>query len=571
MSTLEHMLLDAIGLSAAEYQAALAYGQEKNVSLLHALEILHPGKEEAVLSVFSAFYEIPSVNLSEKEIPLEILALLPKTIACKLRVLPISQSGTSLLVAMGDPRNVKALDTIGFKAGLFARPVLASEMQISTALEKYYGTLDVTRLNAVAEPQFQSNTSITQTRKTIGTGIGEKDDGPIIQLVNDVMIQCVNQGASDIHFESYENALRIRLRIDGTLRDIAHPPLSLRAALTSRVKILAGLDIAESRLPQDGAINLTVGEKPIDFRVNSLPATHGEKIVMRLLDKSNLHVDMTQLGFTPEQFATFTRAIHTPHGMVLVTGPTGSGKTTTLYSALQELNKEDVNLMTAEDPVEYSLTGVNQVQVKPEIGLNFAAALRAFLRQDPDIILVGEIRDVETAEIAIKAALTGHLVLSTLHTNSAVDTVSRLLNMGVEAYNLVAALTCVTAQRLARKICPRCRIVDPDATPEILQKAGIPPHLADKVVAHKGAGCIACNNTGTRGRIAVHEVLPLTEVMKKAILEGKSAAEMRDIAMKAGVRTLRQSALNQMGQGIISLSEVFSTTAGEEHVEEKAL
>ncbi len=571
MSTLEHMLLDAIGLSAAEYQAALAYGQEKNVSLLHALEILHPGKEEAVLSVFSAFYEIPSVNLSEKEIPLEILALLPKTIACKLRVLPISQSGTSLLVAMGDPRNVKALDTIGFKAGLFARPVLASEMQISTALEKYYGTLDVTRLNAVAEPQFQSNTSITQTRKTIGTGIGEKDDGPIIQLVNDVMIQCVNQGASDIHFESYENALRIRLRIDGTLRDIAHPPLSLRAALTSRVKILAGLDIAESRLPQDGAINLTVGEKPIDFRVNSLPATHGEKIVMRLLDKSNLHVDMTQLGFTPEQFATFTRAIHTPHGMVLVTGPTGSGKTTTLYSALQELNKEDVNLMTAEDPVEYSLTGVNQVQVKPEIGLDFAAALRAFLRQDPDIILVGEIRDVETAEIAIKAALTGHLVLSTLHTNSAVDTVSRLLNMGVEAYNLVAALTCVTAQRLARKICPRCRIVDPDATPEILQKAGIPPHLADKVVAHKGAGCIACNNTGARGRIAVHEVLPLTEVMKKAILEGKSAAEMRDIAMKAGVRTLRQSALNQIGQGIISLSEVFSTTAGEEHVEEKAL
>ena len=568
MNTLEQMLAETLSLSKAEYQAATAHAQEKSISLLHALELLHPGKEEAILAVFSAFYEIPSINLSQKEIPLEVLALLPKAIACKLRVLPIEQSGTSLVIAMGDPRNVKALDTVGFKAGLFARPVLASELQITTALEKYYGTVDVTRFNVV-DHQAQASAAAAQARKTIGTGIGEKDDGPIIQLVNDVMIQCVNQGASDIHFESYENALRVRLRVDGTLRDIAHPPLSQRAALTSRVKILAGLDIAESRLPQDGAINLTVGEKPIDFRVNSLPSTHGEKIVMRLLDKSNLHVDMTQLGFTQEQFATFTQAIHNPHGMVLVTGPTGSGKTTTLYSALQELNKEDVNLMTAEDPVEYSLTGVNQVQVKPEIGFDFAAALRAFLRQDPDIILVGEIRDVETAEIAIKASLTGHLVLSTLHTNSAVDTVSRLLNMGVEAYNLVAALTCVTAQRLARRICTRCRIVDPDVTPAILQKAGIPANLVEKVVAYKGAGCIACNNLGTRGRIAVHEVLPISEVMKKAILEGKSAADMRDIALQAGIRTLRQSALNQMAQGVISLSEVFATTAGEEHVEEK--
>jgi type IV pilus assembly protein PilB len=566
MKELRKLLMEGASLSEAEYQAAVAESQEKAISLLHALELLYPGKEKVFLEIFSRFYEIPSVDLSEKEIPLEILALLPKSVATQLRVLPIEQTGSVLRVAMGDPQKVKVLDTIGFKAGLFTRPVLASELQISHAIEKYYGAVDIAslRMEEAAEP----TSSATQVRKTIGVGVGEKEERPIIQLVNDVMIQCISQGASDIHFEAYENTLRIRLRIDGALREIAHPPYAFRAALISRVKIMAGLDIAETRLPQDGAINITIGEKPIDFRVNSLPSTFGEKIVMRVLDKTNLHVDMTQLGFTPEQFKTFTHAIKNPHGMVLVTGPTGSGKTTTLYSAIQELNQEDVNIMTAEDPVEYSLQGINQIQVKPEIGLDFAAALRAFLRQDPDIILVGEIRDVETAEIAIKASLTGHLVLSTVHTNSAIDTISRLLNMGVEAYNVVAALTCITAQRLARRICTRCRVVDEDATPIVLEKLGIPSNVAAQVKAYKGKGCMACNQTGTRGRVAIHEVLELTETIKKGILSGMSSADMRKIAMKEGMRTLRQSALNQMAQGVISLAEVFSTTASEDREEE---
>jgi len=381
--------------------------------------------------------------------------------------------------------------------------------------------------------------------------------------VNQVLMQCLHRKASDIHIEPYESFLRIRLRIDGVLHEIARPPVSMKAPLTSRIKIMASLDIAESRLPQDGAINILIDTKPVDFRVSSLPTVYGEKIVMRILDKSNLQVDMTKLGFETDELAKFKSSIHSPFGMVLVTGPTGSGKTTTLYSALAELNKESENIMTAEDPVEYNLEGINQVQMKSDIGLDFASALRSFLRQDPDVIMVGEIRDLETAEIAIKAALTGHMVLSTLHTNSAPDTISRLLNMGVESFNLVSALTCVTAQRLMRRICEKCRVVDESITPQVMIELGIHPQYASRVKAYKGAGCSVCGNTGNKGRLAVHEVLKLNDPVREAILENAPAMKIKRLAMQTGMRTLRQSALNKMVQGLASAKEVIKTTTSD--------
>jgi type IV pilus assembly protein PilB len=346
----------------------------------------------------------------------------------------------------------------------------------------------------------------------------------------------------------------------------------MKAALISRIKIMASLDISETRLPQDGAINITIANKPVDFRVSSLPTVYGEKTVMRILDKSALQTDMTQLGFDVEELKKFKDSIHQPFGMVLVTGPTGSGKTTTLYSALAELNKESENIMTAEDPVEYNLEGVNQVQMKSDIGLTFAATLRSFLRQDPDIIMVGEIRDLETAEIAIKAALTGHMVLSTLHTNSAPDTISRLLNMGVESFNLISALTCVTAQRLVRKICEKCRVVDDAITPQMMIDLGIHPQYAARVQAFKGTGCHACGGTGNKGRIAVHEVLKLSDPVREAIISNAPAMTIKKIAMANGMRSLRQSALNKMAQGITSAQEVIKATTSDndDHQRQKA-
>ncbi len=558
---LKTYLIEGSHLSDKDYIRSEQLATKETITLMHAVEQLQLMPEATVLDVFSRFYKIPKTKIEDMEIPQPIIALLPKDLAHKHRVLPIDRAGNNIIIATGDPRNQNAINAIRFSVGFFPKPVLASELRITEALTKYYGRkiLDIESLNEAGDVQARAQ----QKAERQDISNNEKGDGPIIKLVNQILIQCLVRRASDIHIEPYESYLRIRLRIDGVLHEIARPPISMKAPLISRIKIMSHLDIAETRLPQDGAINITIDGKPVDFRVSSLPTVYGEKTVMRILDKSNLQTDMTQLGFDSEELQKFKSSIHNPFGMVLVTGPTGSGKTTTLYSALAELNQESDNIMTAEDPVEYNLEGINQVQMKPDIGLTFASALRSFLRQDPDIIMVGEIRDLETAEISIKAALTGHMVLSTLHTNSATDTISRLLNMGVESFNLVSALTCVTAQRLMRKICDKCRVPDDSVTPHIMVELGIHPQYADKVKAYKGAGCPTCNGTGNKGRVAVHEVLKLNDPVRESILDNAPAMRIKKIAMANGMRTLRQSALNKMAQGIVDVQEIIKTTTSD--------
>lgn len=561
---LEELLTENTDITAADYRSALNASRTNKISLLQAFENIGKIPEAELLKLMASYYKVSHLDLGDKELSLEIVHLIPKAVAQQHRVIPIEKAGNNLIVAIGNPRNLEALDTIRFKCGFLAKAVLASETRISEAIVKYYGKMDLSKLESSSEASALSKSQADTLlgRKTIGDASG-KDEGPIVKLVNDVLIKCLNSGASDIHFEIYEEYMRIRLRIDGSLMEIAKPPIALKGPLISRIKIMADLNIAESRLPQDGAININIAGKDIDFRVNTLPTAYGEKIVMRILDKSNLQVDMTQLGFEQEQLKLFQEAVLAPHGMVLVTGPTGSGKTTTLYSALQELNREDTNVMTAEDPVEYNLAGINQVQMKAEIGLNFSAALRSFLRQDPDVIMVGEIRDLETAEIGIKAALTGHLVLSTLHTNSASDTISRLLNMGVAPFNLIASLNCITAQRLMKKICVDCRMVDPDLNEKSLARLGIPSSFVSKVKGYIGKGCASCNNTGTKGRVAIHEVLYMNEEIKSAVLEGVSPLEIKHTAMRSGMKSLRQSALAKMVKGIVSAKEVVKVTSSD--------
>jgi len=415
MSTILELLKSEAGLTDADIAQATAKSKEANISFMLALENLRKVPEEKILDAFGKFYKTSTVNLGEKDIFPEIVNIVPKSIAAQYRLIPIDRVGNNLIIATSNPRNAEAIDTIRFKCGYLAKAVLALESKITEAIEKYYGKMDLSLLEKGSPDAGQTKVSSTAvTRRVIGVG-ESKEDGPIIKLVNDVLIKCLTTKASDIHFENYEDHMRIRLRIDGALSEIARPPISFKNALTSRIKIMAGLNIAESRLPQDGAINIVIGDKPIDFRVNCLPTVYGEKIVMRILDKSNLQVDMTQLGFEEEQLKLFKKSIASPNGMVLVTGPTGSGKTTTLYSALQELNVEDTNVMTAEDPVEYNLAGINQVQMKPEIGLNFAESLRAFLRQDPDVIMVGEIRDLETRDRCESCVNWSHGAFNTSH------------------------------------------------------------------------------------------------------------------------------------------------------------
>jgi type IV pilus assembly protein PilB len=555
---LKQFLVGPTMLSEGNFVKAEQKALKEGTSLMQAIDSLSLLAEEKLLDGFSKYYKVPKANLPEMDIPRGIIDLIPKELAEKHRVVPIDRAGNNIIVAMSDPRNLDAIDAIRFSVGFFPKPVLALEARINEAITKYYA--QVLNMNDLDK---QSDIKIIKQKNQdrIDIAAGEKGDGPIIKLVNQVLMQCLSRRASDIHIEPYESFLRIRLRIDGVLHEIARPPISMRAPLISRIKIMSALDIAETRLPQDGAINIQVGTKPVDFRVSCLPTVYGEKIVMRILDKSNLQVDMTKLGFDADELGKFKKSIHSPFGMVLVTGPTGSGKTTTLYSALAELNTENDNIMTAEDPVEYNIEGINQVQMKPDIGLDFASALRSFLRQDPDVIMVGEIRDLETAEIGIKAALTGHMVLSTLHTNSATETISRLLNMGVESFNLVSALTCITAQRLVRRICDKCRIVDDAVTPTVMVELGIHPQYAEKVKAYKGAGCGNCGNTGNKGRIAVHEVLRLSDPVREAILSSASTLDIKRIAMANGMRSLRQSALNKMVQGITGALEVTKTTA----------
>jgi type IV pilus assembly protein PilB len=509
-------------------------------------------------------YGVPSIDLDEFEIESSVIQLIPEEVASKHTVIPVNRAGSTLILATADPSNIFGLDDIKFLTGYNIQPVVAAEEAIRRAIDKYYdqstsieevmGDFDDSDIDLVSD---EDDVDISELAKA-------SEDAPVVKLVNLILTDAVKKSASDVHVEPYEKTFRVRLRIDGVLYEVMKPPMKLKNAITSRLKIMSELDIAERRLPQDGRIKLKMGRgREMDFRVSVLPTLFGEKVVLRLLDKSNLQLDMTKLGFEPGQIEIFNEAIHQPYGMVLVTGPTGSGKTTTLYSALSELNKTSENLSTAEDPVEFNLTGINQVQMHEEIGLNFAAALRSFLRQDPDIIMVGEIRDFETAEIAVKAALTGHMVLSTLHTNDAPSTVNRLLNMGIEPFLVASSVNCIVAQRLARRICEECKETDDEVGTEALIEAGMPEEEAKKVAPVRGAGCRSCSDTGFKGRVAIYEVMELREELKEFVLNGASALELKREAMRLGMKTLRQSALGIFAQGVTTLGEVLRVSTGD--------
>jgi type IV pilus assembly protein PilB len=509
-------------------------------------------------------YGVPSIDLDEFEIESSVVQLIPEEVASKHTVIPVNRAGSTLILATADPSNIFGLDDIKFLTGYNIQPVVAAEEAIRRAIDKYYdqttsiedvmGDFDDSDIDLVTD---DDDVDISELAKA-------SEDAPVVKLVNLILTDAVKKTASDVHVEPYEKHFRVRFRIDGVLYEVMKPPMKLKNAITSRLKIMSELDIAERRLPQDGRIKLKMGRgKEMDFRVSVLPTLFGEKVVLRLLDKSNLQLDMTKLGFELAQIEIFTEAIHQPYGMVLVTGPTGSGKTTTLYSALSELNKTSENLSTAEDPVEFNLTGINQVQMHEEIGLNFAAALRSFLRQDPDIIMVGEIRDFETAEIAVKAALTGHMVLSTLHTNDAPSTVNRLLNMGIEPFLVASSVNCIVAQRLARRICEECKEPDEEVGSEALIEAGMSEEEANSVAPVRGSGCRACSDTGFKGRVAIYEVMELREELKEFVLNGASALELKREAMRLGMKTLRQSALGMFSQGITTLGEVLRVSTAD--------
>ena len=520
-------------------------------------------KEEQLTEFLSKQYGIPAVNLKEFEIDPDVVKLIPEEVARKHMAIPISRSGSTLIVAMADPSNIFAQDDIKFLTGYNVEVVVAPENSIKEAIDQYYQGGE--NIEDVLGDLEDIDIELSEEEEEVNLADLEKasEEAPVIKLVNLILTDAIKKNASDIHIEPYEKTFRVRYRIDGVLYEVLKPPMKMKNAIISRIKIMSGMDIAERRLPQDGRIKIKLGkDREMDYRVSVVPTLFGEKVVLRLLDKSNLQLDMTKLGFDEDQLKLFKEAITRPYGMVLVTGPTGSGKTTTLYSALSELNKPEVNICTAEDPVEYNLMGINQVQMHEEIGLNFAAALRSFLRQDPDIILVGEIRDFETAEIAVKAALTGHLVLSTLHTNDAPSTINRLLNMGVEPFLVASSVNLILAQRLVRKTCPECK--EPvDINPQVLIDMGMDPELAKDTVVYKGAGCYHCNETGYKGRIAVYEVMMLYEELKDMILNGASAAELKREAIRLGMKTMRMSGLEKIRQGVTTPEEVARVTAAD--------
>lgn len=554
-------------ISQQQLEQALKSQRESNCRLGSALVKLGFLSEEDVTNFLSRQYGVPAINLSYFEIDQAVVKLVPYETAKRYQILPLSRVGASLTIAMVDPTNVFAMDDIKFMTGFNIEPVVASETAIIDGIEKAYNSADEEKLEEVMASLDigEADVELQEEEGEIDLADLEKaaDEAPIVKLVNLILTEAVKKGASDIHMEPYEKEYRVRFRIDGMLTTIMSPPMKLKDAITSRVKIMAKLDISEKRLPQDGRIMLKVHiggkRKQLDYRVSTLPTLWGEKVVLRLLDKENLRLDMTKLGFEPESLEKFQHAILKPYGMVLVTGPTGSGKTNTLYSAISLLNKPDTNIMTAEDPVEFQLGGVNQVQMKEQIGLNFAAALRSFLRQDPNIILVGEIRDFETAEIAIKAALTGHLVLSTLHTNGAPETISRLMNMGIEPFLVATSVHLIVAQRLVRRICVECK--DKVELPtQALIEAGFTPDESKQVSVFKGHGCSNCNNTGYKGRAGLYEVMEVDDDIRELILVGASATELKKKAIEHGMITLRRSGLIKAAAGVTTLEEVARET-----------
>ena len=573
------LLLKEKRITPEQLQEALNAQRQNGGKLGNSLVTLGFVSDEEITALLSRQYGVPSIALDQFEIDPAVLKLVPVETAQKYHVLPLSRSGATLTIAMTDPTNVFAMDDIKFMTGYNVEPVVASETAVIDAIQRWYGNVVSSNGSGGPSALEVASKALEEMPMVAGTDdvevLGEieeisvealarqGEEAPVIKLVNVILMSAIQKGASDIHIEPYEKELRVRFRMDGILYNIMQPPMKYRDAITSRIKIMSKLDIAEKRLPQDGRIKIRFQDngalKDIDFRVSCLPTLFGEKIVMRLLDKDKLMLDMTKLGFETESLSRFEAAIQKPWGMVLVTGPTGSGKTNTLYSSISRINTSETNIMTAEDPVEFNLMGVNQVLVRESIGLNFAAALRSFLRQDPNIILVGEIRDFETAEIAVKAALTGHLVLSTLHTNDAPSTVNRLMNMGIEPFLVASSLNLICAQRLVRRICKNC--VEPHPTPKpALIQAGFSAEDAKTVVPKKGKGCEKCNNTGYKGRVGLYEVMEVTEELRELILVGASSLELRRKAVEEGMLTLRSSGLRKVKEGVTTVDEVVRET-----------
>jgi type IV pilus assembly protein PilB len=548
-------------ISLQQLRSAQEEQKKSGQNLSYTLAKLGFISDGEITSFLSAQYRLPSINLDEYEIEPDVIKLVSREVCEKHKIIPVSRSGSALIVAMADPTNLNATDDVKFLTGFNVEPVVCSEGAIATSIERYYSSGPSYEEVMADFGVGDEDIDFTGDDEEVNVLELEKasEDAPVVRLVNVILLNAIRKGASDIHIEPYEKKMRVRYRIDGVLHEEMTPPLKLKNAISSRLKIMSMLDIAERRLPQDGRIKLKLGkDREMDFRVSVLPTMWGEKIVLRLLDKSNLQLDMTKLGFDKSPLDDFKWAISQPWGMVLVTGPTGSGKTTTLYSALSDLNQSDVNISTAEDPVEYNLHGINQVQMHDEIGLNFAMSLRSFLRQDPDIIMVGEIRDFETAEIAVKAALTGHLVLSTLHTNDAPATISRLLNMGVEPFLITASVNLVLAQRLARKICVDCK--QPfEQEKEALKEIGFDDTQVEGTT-YKGVGCSTCNGSGYKGRVALYEVMRFDESLKEMVLQGASAAELKAAAIRGGMSTLRASGIRKVLEGVTTTAEIMRVT-----------
>jgi type IV pilus assembly protein PilB len=611
---LGELLLKENMVTPQQLQEALNHQKMGGGKLGKAFVALGFVKDEEITSLLSRQYGVPSINLDHFEVDPAIIKIIPAETARKYQVLPLSRSGAVLTIAMADPTNVFAMDDIKFMTGYNVEPVVASESAIEDAIERYYGSTrslelrrdsapgggggmggygipgggnlkealdgpglsvdDMASIGGLSEIDLDSMGDAEADVETVKQDEDEIDLGnltksadaaPVIKLTNVLLVDSLKRGASDIHIEPYEKEFRVRFRIDGILYNVMALPMKLRDPLTSRVKIMAKLDIAEKRLPQDGRIKIKMKvedrSRDLDFRVSCLPTLWGEKIVMRLLDKSKLMLDMTKLGFEAHSLERFKNAIAKPYGIVLVTGPTGSGKTNTLYSALASLNKSDTNIMTAEDPVEFNLPGINQVQIRDNIGLNFAAVLRSFLRQDPNIILVGEIRDYETAEIAVKAALTGHLVLSTLHTNDAPSTVSRMVNMGIEPFLVGTAVNLIQAQRLVRRVCAKCKFDDtPNVPTKTLVDIGFQPDVIGSFQVMKGKGCATCNGTGYKGRVGLYEVMEITEGIRDLIMVGATAVEIKRKALEEGMLTLRMSGLEKIKSGVTTVEEVLRET-----------
>ena len=555
-------------ISQDQLKQALDFQKQHGGRLGTALVKMGLVTDDEVTAVLSRQYGVPSINLKYYEVDPTVVKLIPQETAIRYQIVPLSRVGSTLTIAMTDPTNVFAMDDIKFMTGFNVEPVVASESAIGEAITKFYGeNASVQELDKVMKDLAgeEADLELAGEEEQMDLASLEKaaEEAPIIKLANLILTDSLRKGASDIHLEPYEKEYRVRFRVDGILQPVMSPPMKLKDALTSRLKIMAKLDISEKRLPQDGRIMIKFSKdgkkKELDFRVSTVPTLYGEKIVLRLLDKENLRLDMTKLGFEQESLTKFERNILRPYGMVLVTGPTGSGKTNTLYSSVARLNSLETNIMTAEDPVEFQLSGINQVQMKEQIGLNFAAALRAFLRQDPNIILVGEIRDFETAEIAVKAALTGHLVLSTLHTNDAPSTISRLMNMGIEPFLVATSVNLICAQRLVRRICANCKEVLP-LPEQTLIDAGYTPEEAKTTQISKGKGCSICNNTGYKGRVGLYEVMEITDDLKELILVGASAMELKKKALESGMITLRRSGLIKSALGQTTLEEVLRET-----------